>query len=722
MTSHPTHPTEGRGDAVLGAPSAVTGPSTIDLQRVRAFADVALDVVGDYYGLDAAVAVNPLLPRLAAGFGVAATEAAATLGARGAPTEAQFRARLHSGSIRRADLAAALRRRGVPGTSTTRASSDALVDQFLAEAPRPVAAPPVDRRTARVDDRFSRFARSWFADEEAGWSVRTGAGFYRDWRALAMVDPTLRPRARRALRELPERADALLARHLAGRRLTDTAALELLGRHLARTPGWTAALRRRTTTRRDVDAVEFLAVRLALTTVLGAPDPAAAAEPELTPDRLLVWQEAAEAATHTAILRSVRVPTPSVPDAGEAGISPAAPDTVPEAAHVVCCIDVRSEGLRRHLEAVGPYGTSGFAGFFGVAARVRPLGAAMGVDACPVLISPRHAIDERPRPGAAPRARAALDSLRSAATWKTSLRAPEKGVHSALGWAELSGWMLGPLSALRSVAPGALGDARRPDDLPSAPPTLFDLDSAMSIDEQVMTAETVLTTMGMTTRFAPVVLLLGHGATTTNAPFRTALDCGACGGHRGGASARIAAALLNAPAVRTGLAARGITIPDETVFVGGEHDTVTDRVTVHDTAALPDAQRLRVRALEADLAIAGKRLRRERLAELPGGRRAGAEAEVDRRAADWAQVFPEWGLARNAAIIIGPRSLTRGVDLERRAFLHSYDPSTDPDGTALTTILTAPLVVAHWINAQYYFSSVDPDVFGAGSKTVHNLV
>ncbi|RZS59568.1 hypothetical protein EV141_0797 [Microcella putealis] len=730
MSSTESHPTPGRGDAVLGAPTAVTGPSTIDLQRVRAFADVALDVVGDYYGLDAAVAVNPLLPRLAAGFGVAATEAAAALGAAGAPTEAHFRALLSSGRIRRADLAAVLRRRSATDAAGDEAAGDegvgdddVLVARFLEAAPSIRNRPAVDRRTARVDDRLSRFTRSWFADEEAAWSVRTGAGFYADWRALALVDLTLRPRARRALRELPERPDALIARHLAGRRLDDAAALDLLGRHLARTPGWTAALRRRTATRRDVDAVEFLAVRLALTSVLDAPDPAAAPAPELSAERLLVWQEAAEAGTHDAILRSVRIPSaPGRDDEGGVDAVPATLDAVPEAAHVVCCIDVRSEGLRRHLEAVGPYGTSGFAGFFGVAARVRPLGAPTGVDACPVLIAPRHAIDERPRPGAAPRTRTALERLRATASWSSALRAPEKGVHSALGWAELSGWMLGPLSALRSVAPGALGDARRPDELPSSPPTLFDLDSAMSLDEQVMTADTVLTTMGMTTRFAPVVLLLGHGATTTNAPFRTALDCGACGGHRGGSNARIAAALLNAPAVRAGLAARGIRIPDETVFLGGEHDTVTDRVTVHDAHALPERQRLRVRALEADLAIAGKRLRRERLAELPGGRRVGAEAEVDRRAADWAQVFPEWGLARNAAIVIGPRALTRGVDLERRAFLHSYEQSTDPDGTALTTILTAPLVVAHWINAQYYFSSVDPEVFGAGSKTVHNLV
>lgn len=727
MSSTPVpHPARGespeRSTVRHAVPSVVSGPTTADLQRVRAIADVACDVIGDYYGLDAAVAVNPLLPRLADGFAVAATEAAAALGAPGSLDEATFRGLLESGRIRPADLAAAIRRHDADATEE-HVDDDALIARFLDAAPRipnntarattrrPTAD---DRRTARVDDRLTRFARAWFAADEAAWTVRAGHGFYGDWRMLALVDPTLPRRARRAIRDLPERADAVVARHLADRRVDDMDALDLLARHVARTPGWSAALRRRAATARDIDSVEFLAVRLALTSALGAPAPAGPTAVSLGADRLLVWQEALEARTHDALLAAL---TP----ARAAARGSRAAESSPEAAHIVTCIDVRSEGLRRHLEAVGPYGTSGFAGFFGVAARVSPLGAAGGIDACPVLLAPRHAIAEWPRPGVAPRAKTLVDGLRSAAAWRGALRTPEKEATSALGWAELSGWLLGPLAALRSIAPGAGGDARRPDEPRDHPPTLFDLDTAMSVDEQVLTAETILTTMGMS-RFAPLVVLLGHGATTTNTPYRSALDCGACGGHRGGSSARIAAALLNTPAVRDGLAARGIVIPDATMFVGGEHDTVTDRVVVHDKQTLSERHRSILRALEVDFSVAGRRLRRERLAELPGGRRSGAEAEVQRRAADWAQVFPEWGLARNAAIVIGPRALTRGVSLDRRAFLHSYDPDADVDGTALTTILTAPLVVAHWINAQYYFSTVAPEVLGAGTKTVHNLV
>ncbi|MCB0961930.1 MAG: DUF2309 family protein, partial [Acidimicrobiales bacterium] len=92
------------------------------------------------------------------------------------------------------------------------------------------------------------------------------------------------------------------------------------------------------------------------------------------------------------------------------------------------------------------------------------------------------------------------------------------------------------------------------------------------------------------------------------------------------------------------------------------------------------------------------------------------------RGRDWSEPVAELGLAGNAAFIAGPRSLTRGTDLGGRAFLHSYEPERDPDGTVLAGILTAPLVVAQWINAQYHFSATDPEILGAGSKAVHNPI
>jgi uncharacterized protein YbcC (UPF0753/DUF2309 family) len=36
--------------------------------------------------------------------------------------------------------------------------------------------------------------------------------------------------------------------------------------------------------------------------------------------------------------------------------------------------------------------------------------------------------------------------------------------------------------------------------------------------------------------------------------------------------------------------------------------------------------------------------------------------------------------------------------------------------------MTAPMIVAHWINMQYYGSAVDNRRFGSGNKVLHNVV
>ena len=89
---------------------------------------------------------------------------------------------------------------------------------------------------------------------------------------------------------------------------------------------------------------------------------------------------------------------------------------------------------------------------------------------------------------------------------------------------------------------------------------------------------------------------------------------------------------------------------------------------------------------------------------------------------DWSQVRPEWGLAGNAAFIVAPRGRTHGIDLGGRAFLHSYDWHKDDDFKTLELIMTAPMVVASWINLQYYGSTVNNEAFGSGNKVIHNVV
>ncbi|RME71758.1 MAG: DUF2309 family protein, partial [Verrucomicrobia bacterium] len=245
---------------------------------------------------------------------------------------------------------------------------------------------------------------------------------------------------------------------------------------------------------------------------------------------------------------------------------------------------------------------------------------------------------------------------------------------------------------------------------------------SLSLEQKVQLAAGIFTGLTLDRTCARLVFLCGHGSTTTNNPYASGLDCGACGGFPGDVNARIAAALLNDATVRDALAGQGITIPADAFFIAGLHNTTTDEVELFDIDAVPAGHRSLVDALRAALQETGRRNAawRARLLDAPAA--ADPVTAVRARSADWSQVRPEWGLAGNAGLLIAPRHWSRDAALEGKVFLHEYDPVIDPDGARLESILAGPLVVASWINLQYFASAVDNRHFGSGHKAIHNVV
>lgn len=389
------------------------------------------------------------------------------------------------------------------------------------------------------------------------------------------------------------------------------------------------------------------------------------------------------------------------------------PNTRP-AAQLVFCIDVRSEPFRRAVEAQGAYETYGYAGFFGLPVALKPR-CGHRRKQLPVLLQPAYelALDPVGEAGAVAQAR----DTRAGAT-RDLLATLKSGAATTFSTAEAMGPFAALIAVARTLTPRLVRKATKTDGAAFAPRLESDtIVSGLPLQARIDAARGFFATTGMPRRTARLVLLAGHGGEAVNNPYAAALDCGACGGHAGGPNARAMAAVLNDVEVRAALAADGEAIPADTLFLAAEHNTTTDEVTIYDADAVPASHASELGLFAADLRAAGAANRARRAASLG----ASADGLFD-AAAHWGEVRPEWGLARNAAFIVAPRALTKGVDLDGRAFLHSYDWRIDADDSALTLILTAPMVVAQWINCQYLFSTLDNDHYGAGDKTTHNVM
>ncbi|MFM2483544.1 putative inorganic carbon transporter subunit DabA [Celerinatantimonas yamalensis] len=413
------------------------------------------------------------------------------------------------------------------------------------------------------------------------------------------------------------------------------------------------------------------------------------AEQQLAP--MWLWQRALELSVQAPWIEQVKT------------VQPVAEPTRAEL-QAVFCIDVRSEPMRRALEAQSSQlETLGFAGFFGIPIAYQSYDGSILRPQLPGLLAPQLvARQTQKRPERILR----LTKL----GWQNSLKKPS----STLGMVEAGG-LLKLISLFKRVILQHGSDHPVNRDIRGN--QLWRLErnqQELAIIDKAELGAGILKSMGISKRLAKVVLLTGHGSQTCNNHTSSSLDCGACGGQTGEVNVKVLTSLLNDPAVRAAMPQFDVHVPDDTQFYAALHNTTTDEINLFDA---PQAK------WRDWIIVACQQARSQRASQFAESAKAHDLGRFfKRRATNWAQMRPEWGLCNNAGAFIAPRSLTRNLDFAGRVFLHEYHADLDPEFTQLEKIMTAPLLVMNWINLQYYASVTAPEKYGSGNKLLHNVV
>lgn len=716
--------------------------SGLEPQALHDVARQACARIAPTWPLELMIAVNPLWERREQPWQDVATQLWQRAGSRLTLGAADYRQAWQDGTIAERHLRQAVAEQGGAWTpelllqALSASEESAQVLPLLEDLAEPGL--PLPGWPALITQQIGQSCAAWFDREQADWRPDDSVGLYRAWRESLLADRGMSVLS--ACRDLHQRIAALPAE--------PQAALEAAVRHLGlaeedwapwfdclllRNLGWASwcAYRRwqaRLQGEDDQTLLELLAIRAAWEWLVddrrrdadsrwqrwrAAWQERLRQPPSANWQALQLWQRADELAWQEQLQSSL---CQSIPAA-----LPAAP-----LAKLFFCIDVRSEPLRRALEQACPeLETGGFAGFFGLPIAYTPLGTKATRPQLPGLLAPQLQVSESCGDADQDRQLVARRQQRLArqGRWRLFERLPASTftlVESiGLGYA---GALLGRTYGLGGVAVQPDQSAWRRNEWQRLQPRL----PAMALEQKIDLAARILKAMGLSGPVPALLVLLGHGSQSANNPQAAGLDCGACCGQSGEINARLLAGLLNDPEVRTGLRARGLELPPHCQVLAGLHNTTTDEVRIFDHQALPAALQPAWQRLRAALDSAGAEVRRQRAATLGlaplQGRPDKLLGRLRRRARDWAQTRPEWGLAGNAAFIAAPRARTRGVDLQGRAFLHDYDWRQDEGGRVLEAIMTAPMVVAHWINLQYFTSTTDNLRFGSGNKLLHNVV
>lgn len=535
-------------------------------------------------------------------------------------------------------------------------------------------------------------------------------GLYRSWKKLALYDKRLHqgnPRMKAFLKSLSLDPEVAIKQCLKKLGITPENYEIFLTLILTTLQGWASLVRYRTqwaansyNTENPITEKDYLAFRLAVTALVW---------PEAK--ELLVWyssrkeQHQSSRATYAKIQENEKLYLQRL--LKDLHKTTKEKHKTPKA-QFVFCIDVRSEPLRRAIESVGEYETFGFAGFFGAPLSIKDTFTKKSHSSCPVLIKP----EEKVSFVASQDHEKFIGRYESLSIVKKAYQSLKYTFTTPMVLIEFMGPLFGLWMGMRNFFPLLSKKVRsftqRKCFSLEKVPSLDDL----SIEQKVTYAKNFLIGSGLQGKLSPKVIICGHGSHTTNNAYASSLDCGACGGNRGRYNAQIMARILNEAAVRTLLHAEGIVIPSETTFFAAEHNTTTQEIDFFPTeiscGILDD-----LHELKEDVYLAETMLHTQASVH--------KRTPLVKKSLDWAEVRPEWGLAKNASFIIAPREATAEINLDGRAFLHSYRAEEDSNGSVLESILAGPLVVAQWINAQYLFSTLDNVAYGGGSKVTSNI-
>ncbi len=426
---------------------------------------------------------------------------------------------------------------------------------------------------------------------------------------------------------------------------------------------------------------------------------------------LSLWQQAFEWTYYDQVLAGIQQET--VPH-----------EIAAKSFQALFCIDDREGSLRRYLEKLDPNcETFGTPGFFGVEFFYQPEAGKFYEKVCPAPVTPKFLIKEV----------------------GSSLKREKDAHFSKDTHSFYSGWLisqtLGFWSAFKlfltvfrpSSSPAmassfkhmdqfsALTIEHKPDDAPEN-----DLQIGFTVAEMTTRVENLLKSIGLVKNFAPLVYVVGHGSSSVNNPHYAAYDCGACSGRAGSVNSRVICFMANHLQVRENLRARGIDIPETTQFMGALHDTTRDEIAFFDQKSLTatNGEKHRINADTLANALDFNAKERSRRFDSIDTKLTGKQIheKVKIRSVSLFEPRPELNHATNALCIVGRRAMTKGIFLDRRALMNSFDYSIDPDGVYLLNILKAATVVCGGINLEYFFSRVDNQKLGAGTKLPHNVM